>query len=434
LISRRLRPIKKLIAGLLSLSFLAVGAFVSGRQGKADPLERLQRLYEDRRYFELDEALAGMKSGTSPGLVFFRAAAANASNQLDEAASGLLEYLRGGSPDSPRPMAKEAWILLADTHRRAGRYKEAGEAYRLILERFGSGLEAEDKTNYESQSILWPALADVPPQTVEVLRDLIIPMEKRSFPVIIKGKPIYAWYDTGASLSVLYESAARELGFSLRGSGTKIHSPAGRWLENQVTVVPELHLGEAVVRNAVFLVAPDGLFPVREVRPGVERRALIGAPILTALKEIVETKDERLLIPAAPRPRAFRNLRFHGFMPIVEVFHRGERLALCVDTGSDRTFLYPRFFHRYEDDIRSRSKLRKVMMGAVGGSRQVAVHVLDEFAFRVLALDISLPKIMVHTEESNDQSERFDGVLGRDVLTRCSRMIINFESMSFILE
>jgi len=28
----------------------------------------------------------------------------------------------------------------------------------------------------------------------------------------------------------------------------------------------------------------------------------------------------------------------------------------------------------------------------------------------------------------------FGGVLGRDVLARCSRMIFNFESMSFILE
>jgi hypothetical protein len=425
---------KKIFIAALSLLFAAGGPPVSGRQENADPIGGLLRLYRAHRYFELHDALTGMKVLNRPELAFFRAADASTGNRLDEAIAGFLDYLRGETAAAPKPLAREARSNLADAYRRARQYRKAGEAYRLVLERFGGELEASERTNYENQAALWSALAEVPPQEVRILKDSEIPMEKRSFPIRVKDADVFVWYDTGASLSVLYESAARDLGCVLRGSGMKIQSGGGQWIESRVTVVPELRLGNAVVRNALFLVLPDSFFPVRSVRPGVERRGLIGAPILIALKEFIETKDGRLLIPAAPRPRSVQNMRLFGYRPIVEVLHRKDRLSLCLDTGSAQTFLYPPFFRRYREDIESRSKLRDVTMGGVGGSRKVAVHVLNEFSFRIGTLDISLPKVMVHTEETHSDSAIFDGVLGLDVLNRYSRMILNFESMSFVLE
>lgn len=426
---------RKIPVAVFILFLTAGGALVSGRrQEGADPIDRLLRLYQAHRYFELHEALAGTKDLGHSELAFFRAADASTGNRLGEAVAGFLDYLRGETAEVPKPLAREARSNLADAYRRAGQYRKAGEAYRLVLECFGGELEVADRTNYESQTALWSALADVPPQEVRVHGGSDIPMEKRSFPVRIKNADVYVWYDTGASLSVLYESAARDLRCVLRGSGMKIQSGSGKWIESQLTVVPELRLGNVVVRNAVFLVLPDSLFPVRQVRPGIERRGLIGAPILMALREFAETKDGHLLIPDAPRPRSVRNMRLFGYRPLVEIAHRGDRLSLCLDTGSAQTFLYPPFFRRYRADIESRSKLREVTMGGVGGSRKVAVHVLDEFGFRVGSLNVSLPKIIVHTEETHSDSALFDGVLGLDVLARCSRMVIDFESMSFVLE
>jgi hypothetical protein len=425
---------KKIFIAALSLFFAAGGPPVSGRQENADPIEGLLRLYQAHRYFELHEALAGMKERDRPGMAFFRAVDASTGNKPDEAIAGFLAYLQGEPDDSPRPLAREALSNLADSYRRSGQYRKAGEAYRLALERFGGELEASERTNYESQAALWSSVADVSPQEVRILKDSDIPMEKRSFPIRVKDADVFVWYDTGASLSVLYESAARDLGCVLRGSGMKIQSGNGRWIESQLTVVPEIRLGNAVVRNAVFLVLPDSFFPVRQIRPGIERRGLIGAPILFALREFAETKDGRLLIPAAPRPRSFQNMRLFGFRPLVEVLHRKDRLSLCLDTGSAQTFLYPPFFRRYRKDIESRSKLREVTIGSVGGGRKVAAHVLDEFAFLVGGLDVHLSKITVHTEDTHTDSALFDGVLGLDVLARCSRMIFNFESMSFVLE
>lgn len=408
----------------------------SGGETKADrPYSHLESLYKDYRYFELRDAVESMKDLPAPEMEFYRGAVDNAFNRLDSAVAHLRNYLEGGRSDgSPLPLAKKAWVLLGDAYVRLGQYRKAAEAQQLILERYGTGLDAGEKTNRESQSVLWSALADAPPQTVEVQGEMDIAMENRHFPVYIKDRVFYFAYDTGASLSVLYRSAAEELGFALLGRGAKIQSGTGKWIDAWVTVVPEMRLGQAFIRNAAFLVLPDDYFPVRRVRDGVERRGLIGVPILAALKEITETRDGRLIIPASPKARSVQNMCFFGTKPITEVVHRGARLQLFVDSGGQRTFLYPTFFRRYQEEIQSRTKPITARMGGVGGERTVVMHILDEFAFRTGGRDITLKKVMVHTEVTHSITEIFDGTVGRDVLTVCARMTFNFESMSFILE
>ncbi len=41
---------------------------------------------------------------------------------------------------------------------------------------------------------------------------------------------------------------------------------------------------------------------------------------------------------------------------------------------------------------------------------------------------------MIQTHETHPDSRNFHGVLGIDLLSQCSRMTLNFVSMSFILE
>jgi hypothetical protein len=193
-------------------------------------------------------------------------------------------------------------------------------------------------------------------------------------------------------------------------------------------------LGQAVIRNAVFLVLPDDFFPVRRVRDGVERRGFIGTPVLAALKEITETRDGRFIIPASPQPRPVQNMCFFGTMPITEVVHRGARLLFFVDTGASVTDLYPTFFRFYRGEIQSRTKPVPVRMRGVGDERTVRTHILDEFAFKAGGRDLALRKVMVHTQVTHSITDIFHGRIGLDVLTHFSRMTLNFESMSFILE
>lgn len=424
---------KALPAALILVLTAAASAGLGQRKG-ADPLEGLVRLYKDSRYFELRDAVAQMEDPTSLEMEFFRGAVDEVFNRLDSAVSRLRSYLRSAEKGPARMMNKEAWVLLADAYRRSGRYREAGEARQEILDRFGPVLRQEEKTNCENQVGLWSALADIPPQEVEVGEDTKIRMTNRQFPVRVKDRSFFVGYDTGANLSVLYKSIADELGVAIYGPAIKIQSGTGQWIDGRTGVVPEMRLGSIIIRNAVFLVLPDELFPSAAARFGVDRRGLLGAPILEGFKEFTETKSGHLIIPASPRPRSDQNMCFSGFMPVVQVLFRGARLSLSLDTGSSATHLYPPFFRRYRGEIASRSPLRKSTMGSVGSSVTVPIHVLDEFGFQAGGKALSLRKIAVHTEVTHTDTRYLHGSLGLDILTQCSRMTLNFESMSFILE
>ncbi len=425
---------KKIPAAALLLVLSAAASAGLGQPKTADPLQHLARLYKDSRYFELRDAVAQMENHTSLEMEFFRGAVDEVFNRLDSTVSRLRSYLRSAEKGPARMMNKEAWVLLADAFRRAGRYREAGETRREILDRFGPVLSQEERTNCENQAGLWSALADIPPQGVEVVEDTTIRMTNSQFPVRVKDRTFFVGYDTGANLSVLYKSIADELGVAIYGPAIKIQSGTGQWIDGRTGVVPEMRLGSIIIRNAVFLVLPDELFPSAVARFGVDRRGLLGAPILEGFKEITVTKEGDLIIPASPRPRSEQNMCFSGFMPVVQVLFRGACLSLSLDTGSSATHLYPPFFRRYGKEIASGSKLRKSTMGGVGSSVTVPIHVLDEFGFRAGGKDLSLRKIAVHTEVTHTDTRYFYGTLGLDILTQCSRMTLNFESMSFILE
>jgi len=426
--------VKKILAAALAVVLGAAAAALPARQKAADPLEHLARLYEDSRYFELRDALALIKDNHSIDTEFFQGAVDQVFNRLDSAVSRLRSYLRATEKSPTRMLSKEAWVLLADAFRRLGRYREAAEARREILDRFGPILDDEERANCENQVELWSALAGIPPLKVEIEKDTTIRMTKRHFPVRVGNRIFFVGHDTGSNLSILYKSVADELSIAIYGPAIKIQTGTGKWIDGRTGVVPEMKLDSIVVRNVVFLVLPDEFFPSAKARFGVDRRGLLGAPVLEAFKEIIETKDGNLIIPARPRPRPVENMCFSGFMPVVEVRHRGARLSLCLDTGSSATFLYPPFFRRYKGEIRARSRLRESTMGGVGSSRIVAVHVLDEFAFRAGGKDVSLRKVMVQTQETHTDSRYFYGTLGIDILSQCARMTFNFESMSFILE
>jgi hypothetical protein len=423
--------VKRLFSAALVVILSAPAPASSARP--VTDLQRLARLYEDGRYFELRDALVPLRDDPSADLEFFRGAVEQVFNRLDAAVPRLRRFLAAEAGPG-RTLDKEAGVLLADALIRLGRYREAVDVFQNILARFGPVLDDRERANYRDQAELWSALAGVPPQSVEFKADTSIRMTKRCFPVRVDRRDLFFGYDTGANLSVLCQSIADELGLPLYGPEIRVQTVTGQWIKGRITVVPELELGSLVVRNAVFFVLADGLFPSARIGPGVEPRGLIGAPVLVGMREFTETADGRLLVPADPLRRPLENMFFSGFMPVVEAFHRRSRVALCLDTGAATTVLFPPFYRRYRAEIDSRSALRQITLGGLGNSRTVPVRRVDEFAFRAGGKSLALRWVMVQTRETLPDTRYFHGTLGVDVLPQCSRMTLNFVSMSFILE
>lgn len=99
---------KKIPAGALILVLAAAASAGLGQRKGADPLERLARLYEDSRYFELRDAVAQMEDRSSLEMEFFRGAVDEVFNRLDSAVSRLQNFLRSAEKGPARMMTKEA--------------------------------------------------------------------------------------------------------------------------------------------------------------------------------------------------------------------------------------------------------------------------------------------------------------------------------------
>jgi hypothetical protein len=423
---------KGVLAAALILA-LAGAPEVRSARPRSD-LQRLARFYEDGRYFELRDALAPLAGDPSPHLEFFRGAIDQVFNRLDDAIARLRRFLAAAEPGPVRVLTKEAWVLLADAYRRRGRYRDAAAALRTIQDRFAPFLDGDRRANYANQADLWSSLAGVPPLEVEIAEDAAIPMTERRLPVRVGTKGFFVGYDTGSNMSVLRESLAAELGVPLHGPVIRVQTGTGRWIRGRAGVLSEMRLGPIVIRHVVALVLPDRLFPPAKDRSGAAERGLLGAPVLEAFGEFTETAAGVFLVPARPRPRAAENMFFSGYMPVVEAVHRGRRIRLCLDTGATTTVLYRPFYNRHRGEINARSRERAITVGGIGTSRRVAARLLDEFAFRAGGKDVAMKKIVVQTEGTHPDTRFFHGVLGADLLAQCSRMTLNFISMSFVLE
>jgi hypothetical protein len=423
---------KKVLAVALIFAALGPAAAPSGRP--AVDLKRLARFYEEGRYFELRDALGPLGAERSSDLEFFRGAVEQVFNRLDDAMPRLRRFIAVGERAPASALAKEAWILLADAYRRRGLYRDAAEAFRNILRRCGHRVDDAERTNFANQAELWASLSGVAPPAVEITEDTAIKMSGRRLPVRIGPVEFLAGYDTGSNMSVLYESLAAELGLPRHGPEVRVQTSTGLWIRARAGVVPEMRLGPIVVRNVVVLVLSDRFFPGATSRPGVAERGLIGAPVLEALGEFTETAEGTFLVPARPGRRSVENMCFSGYMPVVEAVHRRNRIRLCLDTGATTTVLYLPFYKRHRGEINARSRERATTVGGVGTSRRISVRLLDEFDFKAGGKDLALKKVIVQTEGTHTDTRYFHGVLGADLLSLCSRMTLNFRSMSFILE
>jgi hypothetical protein len=413
---------------------LCAGPSLPANLGALGAVERLARFYEECRFFELRDALASFETDRSPEVEFFRGVVDQVFNRPEAAVRRLRSFLEATRDAPPRMLTKEALVLLADACRRLGRYREAADCFREVLARFGPRVGADERAGYENQADVWSSLAGVPPMAVEVAADATIRMTNRLIPVRVGARDVFVGYDTGANISVLFESVADELAVPVSGPVLRIQTGTGDPVEGRLGVLPEMRLGPIVVRNAVFVVLPDRRFPPSTAGPGRERRGLLGSPVLAALKEFTETASGELLVPARPRRRSPENMCLHGFMPVVEAAHRSVRLRLCLDTGASATSLYPPFYRLFRGEINNRANARRSAVKSVGESRVVPVRLLDWFAFRAGGKDFALRRVMVQTAETHADSRSFHGALGVDILSLCSRMTLNFESMTFVLE
>jgi predicted aspartyl protease len=237
-------------------------------------------------------------------------------------------------------------------------------------------------------------------------------------PVRIGDKVYNFWLDTGSSLTMLSSDVARDLDIAPIVSDTlEIVTSTGRVKANPA-LIPQLEIGQLVVRNAPAMVVEETMMQMGEPRPieptkHVKIDGIIGFDIIRQLDLEVDYGDNslRLRNPATSRPDADRNIFWVG-LPVIRLTSTdGIPLHFGLDTGAQLTFVTETLLDKLQLEA-ARIESRRV--GGLGGEISLRAPVLPDLRVLVRGFPILFRGAVVRAPVYQVLAS-LDGVLGGDV-------------------
>jgi hypothetical protein len=399
---------------------LALSSGFAARQTSAD----FAALSEGHQWFALRDAV---QAANAP---LFDRAALKAVFHQREAAERDLRAVISTAPHGRD--AYEAHTLLAGVYLRTGQYREAlAEADALLAEK-------PDATDVKNILPLFRVLSETPDQSVLPKQMSTVPIERLVGNLLLEissnGKPATYALDTDADLSQLSESEAKRLGFTVREVGTNIDGMSGNGITPRVAVANTLNVGNVRLAHVAFCVLPDTQPPFNDIPEGT--RGILGIPVILALKTVRWSARAQTLEYAFP-PRRIdirqANLAFDAASPVAQVnFQHGE-MEFSLDTGAQRTDLYPAFAKKFADLVNATGQKESHRLTGVDGSASFDSVVLPKVTLRAGGRDVVLKAAHVLLVEHNSGSQWYFGNLGADLWNQASSVTMDFRSMTLTL-
>lgn len=399
--------------------------------GSAADAERLAALYKAQDCFGLRDALAAAQGQGGDVLDFYRAATAVAFSGPDEAIPELRRFLASPAAAADAARRQTAYELLGDAYVRTYRYADAAEVYATLAG--DAATDSAGRANAANVRGLWGALAGTPAQTVQAPGPVRIATTRDAanlvnVAVAANGKAVDFVWDTGANLSTVIESTAREMGFRILDATVSVGASTGAQTLARVGIAPELRIGQATVRNAVFLVFPDSALAFPQINYQI--RGIMGFPVISAFGATTVMRGGGLVLgDTAAAEEGEQNLCLRGLMPIVAVEHDGQRMHLGMDTGAQTTSLYVPFHAARRELVEAGGAPTVVQTGGAGGMRQVRAYSLAPLTLTVGGRQATVPRVSVFMERTVEGSDELFGNLGQDMIGQFESMTLDFRRM-----
>jgi hypothetical protein len=411
---------RSIIAALLALAACAPAANVAPSPSPA----ALASLYRARDCFGLRDALRDARGELS----FYRAAEATAFNRADDAVAHARRFTETARGDT---LLAEAYSIMGEAHAKAYRYADAGRAYSTALT---LARDSAARAEAENGASLWGALAAVPAQTVERAPEVRLETARDKAALLTTevqagGKRISFVWDTGAGLSTISDSTAIEMGLRIVEASVQVGSITGTRTPARLAIAPELRLGGATVRNAVFLVLPAARLSFPQIDYRI--RGIVGYPVIAALGPTTYLRAGGIVLeaPTGPsRPGAASNLCMDGMSPRLAIGHAGRRMHVGLDTGAQTTSLFPPFLAANREEVMKGTETTAVIGGAAG-TRTVRAYTLPSVQFEIAGRPLTLQNAKVFSEPTMERSEYLFGNLGQDVFGQLESMTLDFRAM-----
>jgi predicted aspartyl protease len=368
----------------------------------------LRRFDNSNRIFELRQAL------TETDNLYYRGKVAARFGQEETAIEQLHSFL------ATRPNAKmqrKAHEELADAYERLNRYGEAADEWAAALKL--TPLREPMRADTENTRVLYEALRDIPPQTIEFDADTRDtgdtraqhnPLGTWNVPVDVNGKQADWIFDTGANISTLVESEAQRLGLPVRKTSAYVEGSAGHKNPLRIAVAPNLVFGPAHLHNVVFLVLSDSALRIGGINYQI--RGILGFPAIRALRRVgISATGEVRIEPgqAVDSPNMF----FDELCPMIQLTRNGHRLQMFLDTGANSSSLYPSARIALE---KTKLKTKQERTAGAGGTVIRTTQVIPTLDLQIPDGSVTLTNVSLLQRQPGGSARYRDGVIGMDAL------------------
>jgi hypothetical protein len=419
------------IAAVITSAGLFLCAEAQSQSSTAD----LDELLQQKEYVELEQALATKAPELTPlSRAYFEGVMANRTNRLQKSRhllEGALPALVAINP----ARAEIALCALADDYAKGFRYDDAAQKY-SDASRLAESQHKVSACDAAREASRWALLADAPAQTIHSSRAFTVQGKRDAIglfqvPVAVGNYTGFWVVDSGANLSLISRSVADKMGLKLSISYETAQGASGRTVAIRTAVIPEMLLGQAVLRNVAVLVADDSdlYFP----KLGYQIEGSLGIPVLAALGRITFSPDSRIAFSQGTQPAAKKidshTLYFEKLTPVVTAdFGYGNQL-FSLDTGALGTVLSAQFYKEAKASLDPAYQVSLELVGA-GGSMVSPAYMLRSVAAKLGGECATIEGVEILTEPTG-LADEFYGNIGQNSLSPFTSFTLDFNAMQF---
>lgn len=397
--------------------------------GQNTTLNEMNTLLEKRDFFVLKDKLAISSTGLQRmDSLYFGASVQNAFGDCDQSIATIKKL----SQEYATQIDDNAWSnllnILADNYIKNFDYKSAAACYAILLRKYSPVLSEAEKDSYFNNYNLYKSLENIAPQTVSFVGNQIVQMrqdqeELWNVPITVNQKDsAHFIFDSGAGMSTISSSAARQLGLHIIPSNIKVNSANDHQILAQLGVADEIRIGGAIFRNVVFLVMDDSLLQFPAVNYKID--GIIGFPVIHAMRNITITRNGQLSINnRLDNPQMQSNFYYQGNAIRMLGIAGKDTLLFHLDTGAKQSELNKEYYNANKSYIRSISEKRKYQLGSAGGVTSYKTFQYPNFTLQIGTGKRMLPYIPVYP----DKVSPYGNAIGQDYIRLFDQMQIDFD-------
>jgi predicted aspartyl protease len=399
--------------------------------------KELKSLLISKKYFSLNKKLENAKNKLSEDrFLYYQAHCLDVFNESELSLECINELLTNYEERLNDTIIVDLLEIQSRNYGRMLQYKNVIEASHLLLGKYVDLLDSTKVEHYKENIELYGKIAELKPTTIHKEGDTKIKSSRNQFmnlvtvPVISGGQSTDFLFDTGAEMSCISMSKAKQMGMTIYDTDISIKTSSFA-VKASLAVADSLYIGNVLFEHVLLLVMPIINIPEFDFLIS----GIIGIPEMRLMEEVHIKKDGSIFIPKKVKETSLKNMFYEGLSgvyPFVMLNSRTDTLNMAFDYGATESYLSVTYLNEHKQEIEEKGEFSEILVYGLGGGEKVKNYKLKDFSYKIEKKESILPIISVRNG-ATDKGE-FDGFIGQDMLLPFEQIKINFKNMYLEIE